>query len=300
MVGKRTATDWVIDIIIWLIMIIVIVAVMYPFLNALAISLNHAEDTALGGITIFPRRFSLESYSTILTNPVIGRAYFITISRTLLGTLSALFVTGILAYGLAHSDLVGRKYYAIFLLIPMYFAGGIVPQFLMLRAMNMFNSFWVFVVPHMVGLFNVILMRTFFQQLPDSLEESAKLDGANYLQIFFRIIIPISTPIFATIALFVGVFHWNDWFWGNIYITNQALRPMQNILLSVINEAQRDAALAALGGAAARAAGGGTRPVNVRSITVATMFVTIAPIIAVYPFLQRFFIKGMMVGSIKG
>ena len=304
MVGKRTISDHIIDGVIILVMLIVIAAVMYPFLNALAISFNHAEDTARGGIGLWPRVFSLESYRNIVTNNMIWRAYFITIMRTLIGTFTALFVTGILAYGLAHSELVGRKWYAIICLIPMYFGGGLIPTFLMYRSMNLFNSFWVYIIPNMVGLFNVILMRTFFQQLPDSLEESAKLDGANYLKIFFKIIVPISTPIFATIALFVGVFHWNDWFFGTVYITQASLRPMQNVLLSVIGEARMDAALAALvgevGGAAARATGAAGRPVNVRSVTMATMFVTIAPVVVVYPFLQRFFIKGMMVGSIKG
>ena len=223
MVGKRTVSDYVIDGTIVFIMLIVIAAVMYPFLNALAISLNHAEDTARGGIGLWPRVFSLESYRNIVTNSMIWRAYFITIMRTLIGTLTALFVTGILAYGLAHSELVGRKWYAIICLIPMYFGGGLIPTFLMYRSMGLFNSFWVYIVPNMVGLFNVILMRTFFQQLPDSLEESAKLDGANYLKIFFKIIVPISTPIFATNALFVGVFHWNDWFFGTVYITQADL-----------------------------------------------------------------------------
>jgi putative aldouronate transport system permease protein len=302
MVGKRKASDHIMDGIIILIMLLVIVSVMYPLLNALAISFNHADDTRLGGVTLWPRVFATESYRNILTNPAIWRAYYITIMRTLIGTLTALFATGILAYGLAHSNLVGRKWYAIICLIPMYFSGGLIPHFLMIRQMGLLNNFWVYIIPSFIGLFNIILMRTFFQSIPESLEESAKLDGANYLQIFFRIIIPVSTPIFATIALFVGVFHWNDWFVGNVYIMDRNLRPMQNILLSIINEARFAEELAALrgqvGGAAALA--GRARPTNVRSITMATMFVTIAPVVVVYPFLQRYFIKGMMVGSIKG
>ena len=305
MVNKRTSYDYLIDGIILFLMIIVIVAVMYPFLNALAISFNHAEDTARGGVGLWPRVFSLESYERILTDPLIWNAYAISILRTLIGTATALFCTGIISYGLAHSNLVGRRFYSITCLIPMYFTGGLIPWFLMIRAMGLHNSFWVYIVPVQIGLFHIILMRTFFQSLPESLEESAMLDGANYLTIFFKIIIPISTPIIATIALFVGVGHWNDWLYGNIFITRQELRPMMNVLLSVINEAafaERMAALAGQGAAvaAAIAAEGRGRPVNQRSITMATMFVTIIPIIMVYPFLQRFFIKGIMVGSIKG
>ena len=305
MVNKRTASDVVLDGIIYLCMLIVIFAVMYPLLNALAISFNHADDTARGGITLWPRVFAYESYRSIMTNPLIWNAYFITVARTSIGTVTALFSTGIISYGLAHSKLVGRKVYSIICLIPMYFTGGIIPFFMMIRSMGLFNNFWVYIIPMQIGLFNIILMRTFFQGLPESVEESAMMDGANYLTVFFRIIIPISTPIIATIALFVGVNHWNDWFYGNVFITRAELRPMQNVLLRVIGEAsfaEQMAALAGQGGGmdAALSAANRGRPVNVRSVTMATMFVTIAPVLAVYPFLQRFFIKGIMVGSIKG
>ena len=306
MVGKRSVGDLIVDAIIIFIMLFIIAAILYPFLNALAISLNHAEDTALGGITLWPRRFAWESYRSVITNPMVGRAYAITIYRTVVGTLLALFCTGILAYGLAHSNLVGRKVYAIICLVPMYFGGGLIPTFLMIRSMGLINHLGVYVIPAMIGLFNVILMRTFFQSLPEALEESARIDGANYLTIFFRIIVPISTPIMATIALFVGVGHWNDWFVGVIYITRPELRPMQNVLLAVVNEARYAEAMAQLaaqgatGALAAVGAVGRGRPVNVRSVTMATMFVTIFPVLIVYPFLQRYFVKGMMVGSIKG
>ena len=303
MIGKRSLSDHIIDGFILLVMLIVIVAVMYPFLNALAISLNHADDTARGGITIFPREFAWESYRSILTNPLIWNAYFITIARTAVGIITGVFCTGILAYGLAHQNLVGRKWYAIICLIPMYFGGGLIPTFLMIRGMGLFNTFAVFIVPALIGLWNLILMRTFFQSLPESLEESAMLDGANYLTIFFKIIIPVSTPIIATMALFVGVAHWNDWFVGNVYITDASLRPMQNVLLGVINEAafaEQMAAIRAQAGGAGPAVIARGRTVNVRSITMATMVVTMAPVVVVYPFLQRFFIKGIMVGSIKG
>ena len=300
MARKRSIPDRVIDAAIVLIMLFVIAVILYPFLNALAISFNHAEDTARGGIALWPRVFAWESYRSVLTNPLVARAYTITMFRTVVGTLLALFCTGILAYGLAHSNLVGRGFYAFICLVPMYFTGGLIPTFLMIRSMGLMNNLAVYIVPSLVGLWNVILMRTFFQSLPEALEESARIDGANYLQIFFKIIVPISTPIFATIALFVGVAHWNDWFVGVVYITSPDLRPMQNVLLSVINEARAAEAMAAMAESGAAAAAGRGRPANVRSITMATMFVTIFPVVIAYPFLQRFFVKGIMVGSIKG
>ena len=303
MAGGRSVIDRIIDVFIFISMLLVIALIVYPFLNALAISFNHADDTALGGITVFPRVFAWESYRNVVTNPMIWNAYAVTVYRTLAGTILATFFTGILSFGLAHPNLVGRKYYSIILLIPMYFGGGLIPTFLMYRAMGLFNNPLVFVVPNLIGLWNVILMRTYFQTLPQALEESAKIDGANYLQIFFKIIIPVSMPIIATIALFNGIWHWNDWFYGTIYIVNQAWKPMQNVLLSVINDARQAEMLAAIRGglaAAAASAAARTRPVNVRSITMATMFVTIFPVLVVYPFLQRYFIKGVMIGSIKG
>ena len=303
---KRKASDYVMDIFIYAFMIILILLVLYPFLNSLAISFNNADDTTRGGIGLWPRMPTIASYKNILTNNKIWNAYFISISRTVIGTLAALLCTGIIAYGLAHRKLIGRRFYSLICIIPMYFGGGLIPYYLLIRTMGMMNTFWVYIIPNLIGLFNIILMRTFFQELPEALEESAQIDGANYLTVFFRIIIPISTPIIATIALFVGVFHWNSWFDATIFITKENLKPMQNILLSIINEAayaERIAALTGGANSAASAAMGNIakgRLVNVRSITMATMFITIIPIVIVYPFLQRFFVKGIMVGSIKG
>jgi len=189
----------------------------------------------------------------------------------------------------------------------MYFGGGLIPWFLLIRNLGLMNNFLVYIIPNLVGLFNIILMRTFFQEIPDALKESAQIDGANHLTIFIKIILPVSTPILATIALFIGVFHWNSWFDGTIFITNDDLKPMQNILLRIVNEAayaERIAAQAGGAGASAAAAAMGAiargRAVNVRSLTMATMFVTIFPVLIIYPFIQKFFIKGIMIGSIKG
>ena len=302
MVHKRSLFDYIFDTFIILVLVLLLASILYPFINALAISFNHADDTARGGITFYPRQFSWVSYRSIVTNPMIWNAYFITLYRTIVGVVTALFCTSLLAYGLTHNKLIGRKFYTIVCLVPMYFSGGLIPYFLMIRAMGMMNHPAVYIVPSFIGLFNVILMRTYFQSIPDAIEEAARIDGANYIQIYFRIILPISTPIIATICLFIGVWHWNDWFIGTIFVTTQTLKPMQNVLLSVISEArflEQMAALVQQGVTGAARAGFG-RSTNVRSITMATMFVTIFPVVIVYPFLQRYFIKGIMIGSIKG
>lgn len=301
--AKRVASDWVLDITFTVVIVLVFVLTLYPFLNALAISLNDANNTVLGDITVYPRVPTLRNYELVFTNPKIWKAYAVTIARTVIGTVGGLLITGTLAFGLSRTSLKGRKFYTIFCLIPMYFGGGMIPTYFLIRQLGLFDSFWVYILPALVNLWNMILMRSYFQSLPEALEESARIDGANYFTIFFKIYMPLSTPIIATIALYFGVQHWNDWYAANIYINNQDLKPMQTVLMSIINEASFAEKMAATSGGASAAdianvAKG--KEVNVRSITMATMFVTIIPIMVVYPFLQRYFVKGVMVGSVKG
>lgn len=283
-------------------MIVMIVFTLYPFLNSLAISLNQADDTTRGGVTVFPRAFTFRNYQTIFSNQKVYTAYIITILRTVLGTISGLFFTSILAFGLSHKNLLGRRFYTILCLIPMYFSGGLIPTYFLIRQLGMTNTFWVYVIPNLVNLWNMLLMRTYFANTPDALEESARIDGASYIRIFVRIILPISTPIIATIALYIGVFHWNSWFDAAMYVNSQSLKPMQTVLMSIISETRFAEQIAATAAGAAMDVSNIARgnQTNVRSITMATMIVTILPIVMMYPFIQRYFIKGIMIGSIKG
>ena len=299
---KKSGADWTLDIFIYVTMILTIVVTLYPFINSLAISLNNADDTTRGGITFFPRMFTLRNYELIFKNEKIYTAYIVTIARTLIGTLGGLFFTSTLAFGLSHKALVGRKFYTMLCLIPMYFGGGLIPTFFLIRQLGLTNNFWVYIIPNLVGLWNVMLMRSYFSSIPEALEESARIDGASYVRVFFQIIFPISTPIVATICLYIGVFHWNSWFDATMYINDQKLKPMQNILMSVVNEARFAEQIAATSSGASVDLGaiGRGKEANVRSITMATMIITILPIVMVYPFIQRYFIKGIMIGSIKG
>ena len=300
MKSKKVFSDYVIIIAMIIIMVTVFVTTLYPFLNTLAVSLNNADDTVLGGLTIYPRVPTIANYRNVFTNPMIWRAYGITFARTFLGAASGLVVTGALAFGLSRKNLVGRKFYTFFCLIPMYFGGGLIPTFFLIRTLGLTDTFLVYIIPNLVNIWNMILMRSYFQSVPDALEEAARIDGANYFTIFFKIYWPVSTPIIATIALYFGVFHWNDWFMPNIYITEQNLKPMTSVLLGIISEAsfaERMAAAGANTGAISAVAQG--KETNVRSITMATMITSILPIVIIYPFLQRFFLKGIMIGSIK-
>ena len=301
MVRRKTVGDKLFDIAVVTVMLLTIIMTLYPFLNSTAISLNDADDTTRGGITVYPRVFTLRNYDLIFSNTKVYKAYLVTISRTVIGTLSALLFTSTFAFGMAHQNLKFRRFYTLFCLVPMYFGGGLIPFYFLIKWLGMINSFWVYIIPGLVGIFNMIIMRTYFQGIPIALEESARIDGANYLTVFWKIILPISSPIIATIALFVGVGQWNAWFDAAIFFTKADLKTMQSVLLSIISEAKFAESLAATVGGPVNVGniGMGVKT-NVRSITMATMIVTILPIILTYPFLQRYFVKGIMVGSLKG
>lgn len=298
---RRVASDYVLDIIMVVVIILVLVLTLYPFLNSLAISLNDSNDTMRGGITIFPREFTLRNYELIFTNQKIWMAYLVTIARTVIGTVGGVFITGMLAFAVSRVNLVGRKFYTMLCLIPMYFGGGLMPTYFLILSLGLKNNFLVYIIPALVNLWNMILMRSYFQSLPEALEESALIDGANYITIFFKIYFPLSTPIVATIALYFGVQHWNDWFTANLYITDEVLKPMQNILLQIVNEARFAEQMSAMTGVQVDMGNiMKNKATNVRSITMATMIITIIPVLIVYPFLQRYFVKGIMIGSVKG
>lgn len=295
---RRSFKDLVMDTIIILALILLAMATLYPFLNSFAISLNDANDTARGGVSIFPRVVTFENYKVILNNDALYRAYFITISRTVIGTISSVLATAIFAYGLSKPYLKGRKFYMTLCIITMYFNGGLIPYYLVIKSLRLTNNFLVYIIPNLISVWNTIIMMTYFKTLPTAVEESAKIDGAGTYGILFRIVFPISTPIIATIALFNGVFQWNSWFDAAIYVTDQRLKPVQSILISIIDSSRFNEELAKAGMDPSRL--GSMRKINSRSITMATMIVTIVPIIMVYPFLQKYFIKGVMIGSIKG
>ncbi len=299
MKSRKTVSDWVIIILMVVIMVVVFVATLYPFLNSLAISLNNATDTMRGGITIFPRVFTFDNYKNIFNNPSIWKAYGITFARTIIGMIGGLIVTGACAFALSRKALAGRKVYTFLCLIPMYFGGGLIPTYFLIKTLGLTNTFWVYILPMLMNVWNLILMRSYFtSSVPDAMEEAALIDGANYFTIF-RIYWKCATPIVATIALYFAVQHWNDWYTTYVYITNADLRPMTSVLLSIINEAGFAEKMAALGVTDVGNAMQG-KTTNVRSITMATMITSIVPIVVIYPFLQRFFLKGIMVGSVKG
>lgn len=272
---------------------------IYPFIYILAYSLSDGNEAILNSIYVFPRGFTFENYIQIFQDNSFINAYVITILRTFIGTFLHVALSAIFAYALSHRSLPGRRFITFFIFIPTLFGGGMIPTFILYRQLGLINSFWVYVIPFLFSFFHIVILRTFFQQLPDALEESAQIDGASVFQIFTRIILPISKSVIATICLFQGVFHWNDWFTGTYFVRNDSLRPVQTLLNDLLNESEALASAAQRAAQTGTTVGTGVAMVTPESLRMATLVVATLPIICVYPFLQKYFVKGVMIGSVK-
>ncbi|WP_413374937.1 carbohydrate ABC transporter permease [Alkalihalobacillus sp. 1P02AB] len=295
---KPTAGDRVMMTIIYISLTLLAFSTFYPFWNSLVISFNAGQDTALGGVTFWPREFTLENYTIVFQDKRLMDAFVISILRTVIGTVLSVFLTAMLAYGLSKRELIGRKFFMLFCLFTMFFSGGLIPTFLLIRELGLMDSFWVMIIPMLISVWNMIIFRTFFAQLPKGLEESAKIDGCGYWGIFFRVVLPLSGPVIATLSLFTAVAHWNDWFLPSIYITTESLIPIQTLLQKILNSNTVSSAMNQLD-AGAQAMMSQQMKVTGKSLSMATMMVATLPIIMVYPFIQKYFVKGVLIGSLK-
>ncbi len=279
-----------------LFMIVVILITLYPFWYCLVGSLNQGFDYLKGGVYFFPRVFSLENYIIVLREKVLLKAYRVTISRTLIGTATHVFITALFAYGFSRRYLFGKSFYSKFGLVTMYFSGGLIPQYILYNQLGLLDSFWVYIIPGMISFYHVIIMQAFFKTIPEELNESAVMDGAGEYRIFFSIIIPISKPVLAAIALYTSVGHWNSFFDSMVFTTSTSLQTVQVYLMRIIRSIEHATAMA-------REASDlmpGLQRANTETIKLATMMVATIPILVAYPFFQKYFVKGIMLGSIKG
>ena len=280
----------VFDIINVIFMIFFISIIAFPLLNIIALSFNDATDSIRGGIYLWPRKFSMESYMTVFENPAIYKAFLVSIAKTVVGVVFHTLVTAMVAYAMSKEFLLGRKIYMNMGIITMFFGGGMIPTFLLFKRMGLLNNFWVYILPVVFSFYDMIILMNFFRSLPDALEESAMMDGANPFTIFIKIILPLSLPVLATIALFHGVYQWNDYMTANIYVNNRELYPLQMLLFRIVSENLSPAVAT------------GTnvvRNTTSQSLQLATMVVTTVPVVIIYPFLQKYFIQGMTLGSVK-
>lgn len=298
MLKRISFGDKVMLIVIYVFLSLLAFSALYPFWNAVAVSFNVGVDTAMGGVTFWPREFTTENYKIILQDDRLLNGFFISISRTVIGTATSIFMTALLAFGMTRTYLIGRKYYTLFFIFTLYFGGGLIPTYLLIRSLGLMDSFLVFIIPSLISVWNMIIFRTFFKGLPAGLEESAHIDGCSNWGTFFRIILPLSGPVIATLALLTAVGHWNDWFLPSIYITSDHLLPIQTILRQTLNANIVSGSSSVLDSASV-ALLDQARQITSKSLTMAMMIVVTLPIILVYPFVQKYFVKGVLVGSLK-
>ncbi|QEH70929.1 carbohydrate ABC transporter permease [Cellulosilyticum sp. ST5] len=276
-------------------MTIVLIITIYPFLQVVAISFNDATDTVRGGIHIIPRKFTFQNYISIFeSNSKLITGFINSVLRTVIGTIAGVLCTTMLAYTLSRTDYMFRKPISVLFVLTMYVSGGLIPEYMVIRNLGLINKFSVYVWPMLINAFNVIVLRSFMDNLPFELQESAKIDGANDLVIFWKIIFPLCMPAIATVALFVAVGQWNSWFDTYLYAKKDYLTTLQYELMKVLDNA-------AAGVKAADINTQGLKKVttNPESIKMAITVITTVPIVCVYPFLQRYFVSGMTVGAVK-
>lgn len=291
--NRRTLREVIFDRLNDVFMLAICFVTLYPIWYVLVNSLNDGNDAMRGGIYWWPRMFSLDSYLAVFANDGIMLAMGVTIAKTVVGTVVHVLFTAMVAYAFSRRELIGRRAYMMLGTVTLFFSGGLIPSYLLIRDLGLLDSFWVYIIPAMFSFFDLIVFQAFFREIPDGLEEAAKLDGANDFKIFRSIILPVSMPVVATIALFHGVYQWNDYFTGMIYINKSELQPIQTYLYRVVAQSSSNQMMAATSGTIAKS-------VSSQSIKLATMVITSLPIVIVYPFLQKYFVKGFMIGSIKG
>jgi len=285
------------EIIIIFFMVMILVVTLYPFLNVLALSFNQSQDSARGINMIVPRVWTLDNYARLLTNDNLPRAALNSFLRTVIGTVVGVLAAGTLAYTLSRKDYVFRRFLGGAFVITMYVSGGIVPWFLLIvNTLRLGNTFWVYIIPNIIGVWNVIVIRSFMDNLPRELSESAMIDGAGDFRIFSQIIFPLCTPVIATVSLWVAVFQWNSWFDTFIFNTTRIdLSTLQFELFKIIDNTNPAQAV----GSSLRTDIVNAAVVTPMSVRMATTIVVTIPIILVYPFIQKYFVSGMTLGAVK-
>ena len=291
----RGAANVIANVCIILFLTLYGLSILFPFYNMLILSVASFDDAVRQTFSLIPTSFTLDNYKQIFQDAQLIRAITISTYNVLFGTSLALVMTIFASYVLSRRSLPGRKALFYFVIFTMFFSAGLIPWYLTLVHYGFVNSFWVMTIPNALSVFNMILMRNYFMSLPDSLEEAAKIDGAGEFTIMWRIIVPLSKPILATVALFYAVAFWNEWWTAMLLIQDRTLIPLALLLRRLVIEN-----VVAFGDAMGQAARGtGQGPIHSRALEMATVTVATIPILIVYPFLQRYFTKGIMLGAIK-
>lgn len=287
---KKDVDSRVFDIVNVLILAIFTLLIVIPLWNVVVSSFASGEALAKGDFIFWPSELSLENYKAVFRDSSMLRAFVISILKTVIGVVTHVFFCSMMAYAMSKTNLKGRKLYSAMGITTMFFSGGMIPTYLLIRELGLLNSFWVYIIPALLSYYDVIILMNFFRNVPQSLEESAKIDGAGHWRIFLQIFLPLSKPALATIALFNGVNQWNDFMTARLYITDKTLYPLQMKLYEIIVQSQTQG-MQNIGTAVAES--------TTKGVQLATIVVTTIPILVIYPLLQKHFIAGMMVGAVK-
>ena len=291
--SRRTTGDIVFDAFNLVFMIVFTVIIMYPLLNMVAVSFNDGLDALKGGITLFPRVFTMKNYETVISKQNMATAARISVLRTVIGTITSTLVTALLAYILSRKEFLFKKQLSLLYVVTMYVSGGLIPIFIVYKALGLTNSFLVYILPGMVPAFSMLVLRTYMNGLPDSLAESAMMDGAGHLTIFIKIIFPLCMPVIATVALFTAVGQWNSWFDAMLYNRmSDGLTTLQYELMKLLSSVTNQKA-------SSETMKNAQATVTPTSIRAAATVITALPIVILYPFLQRYFVAGLTIGGVK-
>ncbi|MDF9844306.1 putative aldouronate transport system permease protein [Paenibacillus sp. PastF-1] len=283
-----------------LFMICLVVVTLYPFLNTIAVSFNAGNDTIRGGIYLWPREWTVQNYKAIFASGTIYDAFLVSVARTVLSTILNIFLTTMLAYTLSRREYVFRQPITVIFVLTMYFSAGLIPSYFLIKDLNLINSFWVYIFPSMISAFNMIVIRTYIGTIPESLMESARIDGAGDFKIFMRVVFPLCKPVLATIALFVAVGAWNSWFDAFIYTSSrQHLSTLQYELMKLLSSTMNSNSNPNVAAGVGMDQNSARALVTPLSIRAAITVVASVPILLVYPFMQKYFVVGLNVGSVK-
>ncbi|RLK52658.1 carbohydrate ABC transporter permease [Microbacterium telephonicum] len=296
----RSGGDVVFSIVNYTVFILMAVLCAYPFYYLIINSISANDVSALGDVRIWPVDIHFSNYEKVFQLPGLPMATLVSIGRTVIGTVATVLASAFLGFMFTQSRMWGRKFWYRFVIITMYFSAGLIPIFIIMKTLGLTNNFWVYVLPFIVQPFNIILVKTFVESMPASLQEAAEVDGAGILQIFFRIYLPNMTPILATVAIFSAVMQWNMFQDTLIYVTDQSLYTLQYLLYMFINQASSLAQAAQDAGGNLSSIVGAATSQTPTSIRMTVSVLVVLPIIFVYPLFQRFFVKGIMLGAVKG
>jgi putative aldouronate transport system permease protein len=293
--NPRSSKDIIGDVFIYGLLVVIVFSTIYPFWHVLMYSISDSLESMRGGLFFHPRKFTLLGYKMLFNTKQIYIAYRNTIMKTVIGTFLSLVISALTAYPLSLKRFRGRRFFSGMIFFTMLFSGGIIPTYLLIRDLRLLNTFWVYVIPGMMSAYNMFILRNYFSSIPSSLEESAMLDGANPFQTLFLVILPLAAPALAAIAMFYGVGNWNSYMDGILYVNNQDLQLLQVYLRQMVGVAGAKQALSDASGSLSE-----TARLTEETMKMVVISVAVLPVLFVYPFLQKYYTKGIMVGSVKG